>query len=128
MRPEPNKRRDTNAGHAGRPGLNAAFGSLQISGLPVGPEPAPVAGPVWKMGKVVLRRETAHRGGKVVTVVDGFATHLPETILEGLAKRLRNACGCGGTLKGRVLEIQGEQVTKLRALLEQEGFEVAGVR
>jgi translation initiation factor 1 len=77
---------------------------------------------------VVLRRETAHRGGKVVTVIDDFATHLPASFIDDVARKLRQACGCGGTVKHRQIEIQGDQVTKVRAFLENEGFQVAGLK
>ena len=47
-------------------------------------------------GRVDLRRETGNRGGKTVTIVDGFiGIGLPEK--EALAKKMRAACGCGGT-------------------------------
>jgi len=80
------------------------------------------------MGRVVLRKETAHRGGKAVIVVDDFATHQPASVIEAMAKKLRAGCGCGGTVKGRRIEVQGDQAGKVRAILEGEGFEVAGVR
>ena len=131
MRPEPKKRLDTNAADSARTGLNAAFSSLNVPDLPAGPELPPKAGPpapLWKMGRVVLRRETAHRGGKTVIVVDDFATHLPASVIERVAKQLRAACGCGGTVKGRSIELQGDQPARVRAALEAEGFQVAGVR
>jgi translation initiation factor 1 len=84
--------------------------------------------PLWKCGRVVLRRETAHRGGKVVVVVDQFASHLPLSFIEKTARQLRQACGVGGTVKGRTIEIQGEQLTNVRTTLIELGFEVAGVR
>jgi len=132
MRPEPKKRLDTNAAETARPGLNAAFAGLDVAGLPAGPAtPAPQADSpqtVWKMGRVVLRRETAHRGGKTVIVVDDFATHLPASVIEKIAKKLRAACGCGGTVRDRTIEMQGDQPARIRAALEAEGFQVAGVR
>jgi translation initiation factor 1 (eIF-1/SUI1) len=36
-------------------------------------------------------------------------------------------CGCGGTTRERAIEIQGDQPGRIRELLEQEGFRVAGV-
>jgi len=131
MRPEPKKRVDTNAAESSRTGLNAAFTGLNLSNLPAGPEPAPAtAAPeaVWKMGRVVLRRERAHRSGKTVIVVDDFATHLPITVIEKVAKKLRAVCGCGGTMKGRSIELQGDQPARVRSALEAEGFQVGGVR
>ena len=131
MRPEPKKRLDTNAAESTRAGLNPAFFALDLPHLPAAPEAAPVSDApqaLWKMGRVVLRRETAHRGGKTVIVVDDFATHLPASVIEKVAKKLRAACGCGGTVKGRTIEIQGDQPSRVRTALEAEGFQVAGVR
>ncbi len=125
------KRIDTNASESARPGLNAAFAGLDVPNLPAGPEPAAAAekpGAIWKMGRVVLRRETAHRGGKTVIVIHDFATHLPASVIETVAKKVRAACGCGGTVRERTIEIQGDQAAKIRAVLEAEGFHVAGVK
>jgi translation initiation factor 1 (eIF-1/SUI1) len=80
------------------------------------------------LGRVVLRRETAHRGGKSVVVIDQFAPSISGKQIQALARKLRNACGCGGTTKERRIELQGNQIGKIREVLEQEGFRVAGVR
>ena len=131
MRPEPKKRINTNAAEQPRPGLNAAFAGLSPPNLADGSDATPASPPtepLWKLGRVVLRRETAHRGGKTVIVVHDFATHLPQSVIETVAKKLRQACGCGGTVRDRTIEIQGDQPAKVRAALEAEGFQVAGVR
>jgi translation initiation factor 1 len=113
-------------------GLNAAFAGLKLDGLAPGPEAveqAPLSAPVAaKSGRVVLRRETAHRGGKTVLVVDGFGAQHSESAIEALAKRLRAACGCGGTVRERTVELQGDFPAKIRHLLEADGFVVAGER
>jgi translation initiation factor 1 len=137
MRPEPKKRIDTNAAESSRPLLNAAFSGLDLPDLPaalevesLSPErsaPPAAPGKIWKMGRVVLRRETARRGGKTVIVAHDFATHLPQSIIDSVAKKIRAACGCGGTVKDRTIEIQGDQPARIRAALEAEGFQVAGV-
>jgi len=131
MAREEKKRLDTNAAAAPRAGLNAAFAGLDVPNLPAGPAPTPIAADspqrVWKMGRVVLRRELARRGGKTVIVVHDFATHLPVSVIETIAKKIRTTCGCGGTVKERTIEIQGDQPAKVRAVLEAEGFQVAGV-
>jgi len=106
--------------------LGNAFAGIDLPELPPGESARPVER-LWKMGRVVLRREKAHRGGKTVIVVDDFATHLPVSVIESTAKKLRAACGCGGTVKDRRIEIQGDQPARIRAILEAEGFEVAGV-
>ncbi len=105
------------------PGHNP-FEALSAEGLPPGPE-LPARPP--KLGRVVLRREKAHRGGKTVIVVYDFAPQITGQRIEELATKLKKSCGCGGTVKGREIEIQGDQPGKIRALLEAEGFRVAGV-
>ena len=108
--------------------LGAALGKLpEVRTEENAGSPEHAEGPLWKCGRVVLRRETAHRGGKVVVVVDRFATHLPLSFIERTARQLRQACGVGGTVKGRTIEIQGEQVTNVRTKLIELGFEVGGV-
>jgi translation initiation factor 1 len=67
-----------------------------------------------------IRREIGGRGGKTVTVVTGLA--LDELGLVALCRRLKAACGTGGTVKDGALEFQGDHRDKLVALLEAEGF------
>jgi len=71
-------------------------------------------------GIVRIRREVGGRGGKTVTVVTGLA--LDPVALAALSKRLKSACGTGGTVKGGVLELQGDHREQLAALLAGEGF------
>lgn len=71
-------------------------------------------------GAVRVRREKNHRGGKTVTTVRGLP--LASDALAALGKRLRTACGTGGTAKDGVLELQGDHVERVLALLVAEGF------
>ena len=72
-------------------------------------------------GRVDIRRETGNRGGKTVTVIDGFTgIGLPEK--EQLAKKMRAACGCGGTVKDGAIEIQGDQRETVARILTAAGF------
>ena len=108
------------------------FGALSSAGLPAAPgivaglgEPGKPgsATPATKKnrGRVDIRRETGNRGGKTVTVIDGFVgIGLPEK--EQLAKKMRGACGCGGTVKDGAIEIQGDQREKIAAILVEAGF------
>ncbi|MES2714163.1 MAG: translation initiation factor Sui1 [Pseudomonadota bacterium] len=70
-------------------------------------------------GTVRVSRETKGRGGKAVTLVRGLP--LDDAALDALGKRLRTACGSGGTCKNGVLEVQGDHVDRLLALLQAEG-------
>jgi len=49
------------------------------------------------------------------------------SVIEELARKLRHACGCGGTTRQRSIELQGDQPARIRSLLEEEGFKVAGI-
>src|SRR4051812_18118352 len=100
---KPKKRLDTNAAQRGPARLNPAFAHLDLNLGKSAPVEAASAAPLqhWKMGRVILRRETAHRGGKTVIVIHDFATHLPISIIEKIAQKLRQACGCGGTVRER---------------------------
>ncbi len=109
--------------------LQSPFLELHIEGLPDGP--APVADPPTEERKprkhrVVLRREKSARGGKTVVVITQLPTHLSPPELDNLLSEARKSLGCGGALKGRELEIQGDQPARVRAWLEQKGFAVVG--
>jgi len=70
-------------------------------------------------GVVRVSRDTKGRGGKAVTVVRGL--DLDATALAELGKRLRSACGTGGTSKDGVLEVQGDHVERVVDWLKQAG-------
>jgi translation initiation factor 1 len=86
------------------------------------PDRSPAATPPAKnRGRVDITREKGGRGGKTVTVVDGFSgIGLPEK--EQLASRIRAACGCGGTVKDGRIEIQGDQRETVSRILSEAGF------
>lgn len=84
-------------------------------------DPLPATPPAGD-GFIRIRRETAGRNGKGVTTLGGFA--LPDAELLALARQLKQLCGTGGTVKDRVIEIQGDQRDKLKAELEKRGFKV----
>jgi len=71
---------------------------------------------------VRLRREVKGRGGKAVTVISGVP--LAQEELTALAAQLKKRCGCGGTVKQGVIEIQGEHIELLLDELKQRGFRV----
>lgn len=104
------------------------FASLSAAGLPPGSPPSSASRPSApetragkNRGRVDIRRETGGRGGKTVTVIDGFVgIGLPEK--EQLAKKMRAACGCGGTVKDGAIEIQGDQRETIARILTEAGF------
>jgi len=104
------------------------FAGLSGTSFPKAPKAAPmdstrnaVKVAERNRGRVDIRRETGNRGGKTVTVIDGFVgIGLPEK--EQLAKKIRGACGCGGTVKDGAIEIQGDQREKIAQILAEAGF------
>lgn len=73
-------------------------------------------------GIVRVLRETKGRGGKAVTVVRGAPGDA--AALVRLGQELKAACGSGGTVKDGVIEVQGDHVEKVMALLQQRGHKV----
>ena len=69
---------------------------------------------------VRVGRETKGRKGKGVTVVSGLP--LTTDALQQLASDLKKRCGCGGTVKDGVIEIQGDHRDLLLAELQRRGF------
>lgn len=83
-------------------------------------KPVPTV-PKKSRGRVDIIRQTAHRGGKTVTVVTGFiGIGLSEKEL--LAKQMQKACGAGGTVKEGRIEIQGDQRETVARILIEAGF------
>ncbi len=75
---------------------------------------------------MVIRREKSQRGGKTVVVVSQIPTHLSPPEIENLLKKAKKSLGCGGTIAGREVELQGDQPDRVRQFLEGQGFSVAG--
>jgi predicted translation initiation factor SUI1 len=62
------------------------------------------------------------RKGKSVTIVAGLQ-HNPDT-MEDIARALKNYCGAGGTVKDGNIEIQGEQIARVKEKLLQMNYAV----
>lgn len=71
-------------------------------------------------GVVRLRREVKGRGGGTVIVISGIP--LPAAGIKELAGILKKKCGCGGTVKDGIIEIQGDHRDALCAELQTRGF------
>ena len=77
--------------------------------------------PKKNRGRVDILRQTAHRGGKTVTVVTGFVG-IGQAEKELLAKQIQKVCGAGGTVKEGRIEIQGDQRDTVVLILTEAGF------
>lgn len=98
----------------------AALAGLAVPAAPAAATPSPprTAGPRRRLD---VLRSTAHRGGKTVTVIKGFAG-VPAAEVAALARRLQKACGAGGTVKDQAIEIQGDHCATVMRLLAEAGF------
>jgi translation initiation factor 1 len=110
-----------------QPFEQSPFAALSGEGLKPGPEIVPPANPPSQRGqnknrgRVDIIRQTAHRGGKTVTVVTHFVgIGLPEK--QQLAKAMQKACGTGGTVKDGNIEIQGDRRAEVARILTEAGF------
>ena len=105
------------------------FAGLKALDIPVRPTPPEKVVPMDEpsvpirsnRGRVDIIRQTAHRGGKVVTVVTGW-TGIGQPEKERLAQVMQKACGAGGTVKEGRIEIQGDQRTVVARILTEAGF------
>ncbi len=62
------------------------------------------------------------RKGKSVSIISGLQ-HNPDT-MEEIARTLKNYCGAGGTVKDGNIEIQGEQIARVKEKLIQMNYSV----
>ncbi|MDO8752827.1 MAG: translation initiation factor [Anaerolineales bacterium] len=69
-----------------------------------------------------LHRASSGRGGKAVTLVKNLKLSAQD--LKSLAKRLKQECGTGGTVKDGMIEIQGEQRERIAEVLKELGYKV----
>ena len=104
--------------------LQSPFSELSGEGLPKGPENPPLV--AKRKPRIVLRREKSQRGGKTVIVVSQFPTHLSPQEIENLLRDACMALGCGGSVQGREIAIQGDQAERVRRHFEKLGYEVGG--
>lgn len=72
--------------------------------------------------RLVVQRDTKQRRGKVVTLVTGFVGTSED--LGALGKRLKTACGVGGSAKDGEIVVQGDLVERVHSLLLEWGYKL----
>ena len=109
-----------------REDLQSPFASLSLPDLPEGvpQEEKPAPRPP---GRVVLRKEKSGRAGKPVIVVSGFHEGFSLEEIEHLAGDARRRLGCGGTVRDREVEFQGDNPAAVRKVFQAAGFRVDGI-
>ncbi|HYN07376.1 MAG TPA: translation initiation factor [Vicinamibacterales bacterium] len=81
--------------------------------------PEPIDRPVKTIPRAVVRLERAGRKGKEVTVVEHLDLGAAER--DVWVKALKAALGCGGSVEGTSLVLQGDHRKRLPALLAKRG-------
>lgn len=71
---------------------------------------------------IYLHRDSKGRGGSSVTLLKNLI--LSQEDMKKLAKRLKQICGSGGTVKEDIIEIQGEHREKIAEELKKMGYKV----
>ena len=71
---------------------------------------------------IYLHRDSKGRDGKAVTLIKKLV--LSEEDMKELAKKLKQVCGSGGTVKDDVIEIQGEHRERIAEALQKLGYKV----
>ena len=69
-----------------------------------------------------LHRDSKGRAGKGVLLIKNLT--LSEADMNALVKKIKQACGTGGTVKGGMIEIQGQDREKVAAVLVSLGYKV----
>ena len=86
------------------------------------PPPEPVRqAPEKQTASILIEKR---KNGKRVTMVRGLLSEWND--LPGLLAKLKTQCGAGGTLKDNEIEIQGEQLDRVRQVLVAIGYRVKG--
>lgn len=99
-------------------GLSAQFNTYK---LPAAVPKKKACSPQPKR-RIEMRRETSGRAGKTVTTLRDVAGQMTRDELKLLLQELKQACACGGALKGAVLELQGDVRVKVRDALSRRPF------
>ena len=102
-----------------RRGLHGNPDTPETSAQREEPRPATLGPDLSRCGKLTVARERKGHGGKTATVVSGLG--LPARDLEAVVRALRRALGCGASIDGDRLVVQGDQVPRVQAWLAAQG-------
>ncbi|MCD4770814.1 stress response translation initiation inhibitor YciH [archaeon] len=83
------------------------------------PEAACVCGEIAKTQQNIEVRTEKRRFGKVNTIISGFDDGVD---IKAIAKRLKAKRACGGTMKNKKIELQGNHKGFIKPILVSEGF------
>ena len=79
---------------------------------------------IAKTQQNVVVRSEKRRFGKIMTIVEGFDSH----DIKEMAKKLKSKLACGGTIKNKEIELQGEHKNAVKKVLVEEGFDESQIK
>ena len=91
-------------------------------GLPL---PACVCGEIAKTQQQISVKTEKMRFGKITTTVSGFDDGVD---IKELAKTLKAKRACGGTVKNKTIELQGNHKGHVKKILVELGFDETQIR
>jgi translation initiation factor 1 len=83
------------------------------------PTPACVCGEIARTQQQINVKLEKRRFGKISTIVSGFDDGVD---IKSIAKNFKAKLACGGTIKNKQIELQGNHKDKVFNLLIKEGF------
>ena len=106
------------------------FETINLSGLPSAPQVSSSVKIKSNQKKLLfgngerleIRREKSGRGGKTVTTINGFPSHLGKDKKDKMLKVLKSSLGTGGTWASSTMELQGDRRDDVYYWLKDEGF------
>jgi len=81
--------------------------------------PACVCGDIAKTQQEITVTTEKRRFGKVNTIISGFDDGVD---IKDVAKKLKMKRACGGTVKNKIIELQGNHKGFIKPILVTEGF------
>tara|TARA_Y100000310_G_scaffold338386_1_gene427892 strand:+ start:2605 stop:2904 length:300 start_codon:yes stop_codon:yes gene_type:complete len=84
------------------------------------PEQACVCGEIAKTQQQISVRTERRRFGKFITLVSGFDDGVD---IKDIAKTLKAKRACGGTVKNKTVELQGNHKGHIKPILIEMGFD-----
>ena len=79
---------------------------------------------ISKEKQLIRVRTVKRRYGKIMTLVEGFDSSVD---VKALSKKLKAKLACGGTQKNGVIELQGDQKSRVVDVLVNLGYPREGI-
>ena len=81
--------------------------------------PACVCGEIAKTHQQIDVKTEKRRFGKINTIISGFDEGVD---IKDIAKKLKIKRACGGTVKNKIIELQGNHKDHIKTILVEMGF------